>query len=85
MKATQHLSNNDVLRAPPGVPLEVCKPLAITRIQYTDGTPGVRSYWIPTPLERRAIADGAMVCLEFQGVTHPPVLPMVDGIPCDGA
>ncbi|WP_046060232.1 hypothetical protein [Paracidovorax citrulli] len=81
MRAVQHHSNNDVLGAPLGVTIEQCKPLAITRVRYTDGSHGVWSYWRPDATERAAIAAGADVCLMCVGQTHPPVLLAVDGAP----
>lgn len=85
MRPTQHPSNNDVLRAPPGVAIEDCKPLAITRVLYDNGPgrdhlPGVWSFWEPSPEERAAIAAGAMVRFACWGVTHPPVSIGVDGV-----
>lgn len=84
MKAVQHPNNNDVLGAPRGVPIEECKPLAITRVRYTDGSDGVWSYWRPDAAERAAIAAGADVCLMCLGQTHPPLLLAVDGVPLPG-
>ena len=80
MRPTQHPSNNDVLRAPPGVAVEDCKPLAITRIQYDNGIRGVWSFWQPSEAERKAIADGALIRLSAWGTTHPPVALHVDGV-----
>lgn len=80
MRATQHTSNNDVLQAPPGASVEECRPLAITRVVYGDGTPGVWSYWEPTAAEMFAIKGGAKIKICFLGHTHPPVAVMVDGI-----
>lgn len=85
MRATQHPSNNDVLRAPPGSSVDECRPLAITRVQYEGGAPGVWSYWRPNDTERAAIAAGADVCLMCMGRTHPPVLLAVDGVKPEGA
>ena len=79
MRPTQHQSNNDVLRAPPGVPIEECTPLAITRGQYPDGLQVVRSYWRPSEAERAAIADGALIQFQCWGQTHPPVYIGVSG------
>lgn len=84
MRPTQHPSNNDVLRAPPGVSIEECTPLAITRVQYADGLPGVWSYWRPTDEERAAIASGALVRLGVLGMTHPPMHLGVDGVSNEG-
>lgn len=84
MRPTQHPSNNDVLRAPPGVAHADCKPLAITRVVYDNGPaglmPGVWSYWEPSPEERAAIAAGAKVRFSCWGTTHPPVSIGVDGV-----
>jgi hypothetical protein len=84
MRPTQHPTNNAVLRAPPGSTLDECKPLAITRVRYADGLPGVWSYWTPTADERAAIAAGAPVRLGVLGETHPPVHIGVDGVEDEG-
>ena len=39
MRPTQHPSNNDVLAAPPGVDIDDCKALAITRVLFPPGMP----------------------------------------------
>lgn len=80
MKQIQHPSNNDVLRPPPGMSIEECRPMAITRVNYMTGMPGVWSYWQPTEAERVAIAAGAPIRLEFIGRTHAPVYVGVDGV-----
>lgn len=80
MRPTQHPTNNDVLRPPRGVPIEDCTPLAITRVHYPDGAPGVQSYWRPNEAERKAIASGALVMVQCWGPTHPPIYIGVDGI-----
>lgn len=80
MRPTQHPSNNDVLRAPPGSTIEQCRPLAITRIRYEDGTDAVASFWQPTEAERSAIAAGAPICFLALGRTHPPMQIGVDGV-----
>ena len=80
MRATQHPSNNFVLGAPPGVGIEACHALAVTRVRYSDGSPAVRSYWRPTAEEAAAIAAGALVCFECWGDTHPPVSLTVEGV-----
>lgn len=80
MKPVQHSSNNAVLAPPPGMTLEQCQPLSITRVQYTGGLPGVWSYWQPSDAERVAIAAGASVRLSAIGNTHPPVSLGVDGV-----
>lgn len=79
MRPTQHPSNNDVLRAPPGVPIEECVPLAITRAVTPDGQQLVFSYWELSDEERKAIAAGAKVAFSCWGTTHPPVCIGVDG------
>jgi hypothetical protein len=84
MRPTQHPSNNDVLAAPPGVPIEQCAPLAITRVTYSDGVPGVWSYWRLTDEERAAIAAGALVRVAAIGRTHPPLHLGVDGVENEG-
>lgn len=80
MRPTQHPSNNDLLRAPPGATVEECAPLAITRAAYPNGQKIVLSYWRPTEAERAAIAGGALIEFHAWGVTHPPVYIGVDGI-----
>ena len=80
MRPTQHESNNDVLRAPSGSTVDECRPLAITRIKYEDGSPAVWSYWEPSDAERAAIAGGALILLSTLGSTHPPVFIGVDGL-----
>jgi hypothetical protein len=80
MRATQHPSNNDVLRPPPGATIDECVPLAITRVEHRNGVPGVWSFWRPSDAERAAIAAGALVCLCAIGQTHPPIHVQVDGV-----
>ena len=80
MRPTQHPSNNDVLGAPPGVAIEQCRPLYITRVMFDSGIPAVWSYREPSPEERAAIAAGAPVRLSCWGMTHPPVSIGVDGV-----
>lgn len=79
MNPIQHKSNNDVLAAPPGVPIEECAPLAITRVRFSNGMPAVWSFWQPTEAERKAIAAGAPVRMSCWGRTHPPIALHVDG------
>lgn len=76
----QHPSNNAVLAAPPGVAASECRALAITRVQYPDGMPAVRSYWRPSQAELAALAAGAVVQFECWGSTHPPIAIGVDGV-----
>lgn len=79
MNFTQHQSNNDVLAAPPGMTVEQCRPLPITRFVYDDGTPGTASYWKPTPQEIAMIVQGCAVRVMTIGRTHPPLSLGVDG------
>lgn len=80
MKPVQHPSNNSVLAPPPGMTPEQCQPLPITRVMFTNGLPGVWSYWQPSEAERAAIAVGKPVRLSTIGNTHPPVSLGVDGV-----
>ncbi len=79
MDRHQHPTNNDVLGAPPGVPIDECNALPITRIQYSDGTPAVASYWRPTATELALLSQGHPVRLVVLGRTHPPLMIGVDG------
>jgi len=79
MDRHQHPTNNDVLGAPPGVPIDECGALPITRIQYSDGIPALASYWRPTPAELVLLARGSAVRLTVLGHTHPPLMLGVDG------
>jgi hypothetical protein len=82
VRPVQHPSNNAVLSSPPGTTIEQCRPLPITRIAFDNGLPAVWSYWQPSELERRLIAEGKPVRLSCLGTTHPPIALGVDG---DGA
>ena len=75
----QHSSNNAVLGAPVGVPIEECRALPITRVQFSDATPACVSFWRPTPQELRLLAAGQPIRLCVLGATHPPLLVGVDG------
>jgi hypothetical protein len=79
MDRHHHRSNNDVLGAPPGVPIEECMALPITRIRYSDGTNAVASYWMPSDAERALIAAGAAVRIIALGITQAPMIMGVDG------
>ena len=79
MDRHQHPTNNDVLGAPPGVPLDECQALPITRIQYSDGTPAVASFWTPSAEELALLNQGRAVRLVVLGRTHPPLMLGVDG------
>lgn len=80
MKPVVHASNNDILKAPPGVKPEDCQPLPITRIVFhPSGRAGVMSYWQPSPEELKLLNEGRPVYLSSWGNTHPPVILGVDG------
>jgi hypothetical protein len=79
MNPIHHPSTNDVLGAPPGVPIDQCRPFYITRIQYADGSGGVASFWQPTPEELALLNAGKPVRLTFDAPTHFPVYVGVDG------
>lgn len=79
MNLVQHISNNDVLAAPPGVNIERCKAAPITRLQYADGLFAVKTYWQPSPEELKKLNSGEFVVLECWGVTIPPVCISVEG------
>lgn len=84
MKPHQHPSNNDVLEAPPGVSIDRCVPLAITRILVHDKNElidahAVASYWMPTVDEVERIVSGKAIRLIVWGRTHPPLVIEVDG------
>lgn len=75
----QHPSNNTVLGAPPGVSIEQCEALPVTRLEYSDGTPAVASYWTPSAVELALLNGGHPVRLICLGRTQPPVILGVDG------
>lgn len=79
MDRHQHPSNNFVLGAPAGMSIDECNALPVTRIQYSDGTPAVASYWKPTAAELTLLAQGQAVRLTVLGTTHPPLMLGVDG------
>lgn len=79
MERAQHKTNNDVLGAPPGVPIEQCHALPITRVQFADGVVAVLSYWRPTTRELELINAGAPVRLLVTGTTHAPLSLGVSG------
>lgn len=73
MRPIQHRTATRVLRAPPGVSIEECTPLAITDVTFPDGSHSVVSFWQPSPAELALLAAGKPVRLLAWGVTHPPV------------
>lgn len=79
MNRHQHSSCNDVLGAPPGVPIDSCHALPITRVQFAGGEHGVVSWWMPSAEERELLLAGNAVRLCVMGVTHAPLLIGVDG------
>lgn len=80
MKPIQHPSNNDVLGAPPGMAIDECRALAITRVMFNNGVPAIWSFWQPTDAERQAIATGAAIRLSILGSGMPPAQLGVDGV-----
>ena len=58
MEKFQHPKCNAVLGAPPGMSIEQCSALPITRIQYEDGTQGCLSYWKPSSAELEKLNQG---------------------------
>lgn len=82
MNRYQHPSNNDILGAPPGMSIEECSALPITRVIWQDtGTHGVVSYWMPTADELQRLNQGMAVRLTVLGRTHSPLSVGVDGDP----
>lgn len=83
MNRHQHPSNNDILGAPRGVPIDECSALPITRVIWQDtGGDGVVSFWMPSADELRLLNAGQAVRITVLGRTHPPLALGVDG---DGA
>lgn len=64
-----HLSNQ-VFRLPGGTE---DNDLWVYLDQHTDGSPLIRSCWVPTDEEREAIVAGANIELIVWGAGHPPV------------
>lgn len=80
MNRHQHPSNNAVLGAPPGTPINECSALPITRVTWTDpGIEGVVSYRMPTTAELQLLNNGQAVRLTILGRTHAPLALGVDG------
>lgn len=75
MKLIQHITCNDVLAAPPGVPIEQCTPAPIVRSVYQEpnGLCTVGTHWQPTPEELALLNAGGVVKVEVWGTTMPPM------------
>lgn len=89
MNRVQHHTNNSVIAAPPGVPIEECTALAYTQLEFLDGVRAKATYWSPTPLQLalinaghpiRLIALGELFAPVILGVEFDGVLPSVEGI-----
>ena len=79
MNFTQHHSNNAVLGAPAGVPIEECRALPITRVVFADGAQACVSFWRPSAQQLELLAAGQPLRLCVMGTTHPPLSVGVDG------
>lgn len=73
MRVIQHPSNNGVLAPPHGTPLDICRPLPITRVEYPDGQQATMSFWTLTNEEIAHLINGATICVIFPGSSHPPM------------
>jgi len=73
MRLTQHPSNNGVLSAPKELSHNECSAAPKTRVQYSDGSMEVQTYWEPTALEIRALQQGKKVRVAVLGFTMPPI------------
>ena len=69
MKAEHFPEQNDVLKAPPGLPEDACYDLPIHR-----HAGGIVSVWRPTKEDIKRIAMGAPIYLHVEGRTHPPLV-----------
>lgn len=79
MNRHQHPSNNGILGAPPGTPIEDCGALPITRVRFEDtGGDAVASYWMPSAAELELLNQGKAVRLLVCGTTHAPLALGVD-------
>lgn len=72
MDFQQHPSNNGVLGAPKGVPIDECRALPVTHTEL-NGSPCVASFWKPDAQELALLNAGKPVILFVQGATHPPL------------
>jgi hypothetical protein len=74
MQNVQHPTNNDVLRAPPGVSHDECRPAPITRVYYEcQQLEAVRTHWQPTAQELAILNAGGVVQVQVWGYTMPPM------------
>lgn len=71
MRHLQHPTNNGVLGAPPGVPIESCNALPVTH--HGLALPLVTSFWRPEPEELAALNAGGFVMVALWGKTHAPL------------
>ena len=79
MERTQHPTNNAVLGAPPGISIDNCGALPITRVLFTNGDQACVSFWRPSASELRLLNAGHSVRLCVMGTTHAPLSIGVDG------
>lgn len=79
MRVTQHPTSNAVLGSPAGMTHDECRAAPITRIEYSDGTPAIATYWEPSANERALIASGGRVRVEILGGVMPPMLVTAEG------
>jgi hypothetical protein len=70
MKPRRTILSNAVFSLPGG---NEDNDLWVMRDEHADGSPLVRSCWVPDDEERKAIADGANIELIVWGAGHPPV------------
>lgn len=73
MRYIQHSTNNDVLGAPRGVPIDDCGALPVTRAFDEHGNPILQSFWRPDAAELAALNAGHPVVLQIWGSTHAPL------------
>lgn len=72
MTPRQHKTSTRVLRAPDGMSIDECMPLAITDTTLLD-SPAVASFWYPSIEELAMLNVGKGVCVVIAGITHPPI------------
>lgn len=73
MQAFQHKLCNDVIGAPPSVPIEECRALPVLRTQH-EGARMVMSFWKPDAIELAALAQGLPVLVMIpEGAPVPPM------------